>query len=128
MNEKIKKIGAILTIVIIVAAVAGLASCESYKIDTPEVDSLATWSLQSDIQPIFTNNCATVSCHGGPQKPDLREGKSYQALSNGLYVTLPADQSRLYKKISTDSEHLSRATDTERLKVLYWIMQGAKNN
>jgi hypothetical protein len=128
MNEQIKKIGAILTMVIIVAAVAGLSSCESYKIDIPAVDSLATWSFQSDIQPIFTNNCATISCHGGPQKPDLREGKSYQALTNGLYVTLPADQSPLYKMISTDTEHLSRATETERLKVLYWIKQGAKNN
>jgi hypothetical protein len=128
MNQELKKIRRILTMFLFTAAISGLVACEDFKVQQPAVDPLTPWSLQTDIQPIFNNNCATISCHGGIQNPDLREGKSFQALTNGLYVTLPAEQSRLYQKMNTDPEHLKRATETERLKVLYWITQGAQDN
>jgi mono/diheme cytochrome c family protein len=125
MSYKSKKTGKILTSIFLITAFSGLMACEDFKVPQPEVDPSATWSLQTDIQPIFSDNC--VSCHGGSRSPDLREGKSFQSLTNGGYVTLPADASRLYSKMNS-ADHISRSTETERLKVLYWITQGAQNN
>lgn len=125
MNHGSKKAGRILTAMFLIAAITGLMACEDFKITQPAVDPSATWSLQTDIQPIFSNNC--ISCHGGAKSPDLREGKSFQALTNGGYVTLPAADSRLYSTIQ-GADHISRSNETERLKILYWITQGAKNN
>jgi len=112
-------------VLFVTAAISGLIACEDAKVQQPAVDPLATWSLQTDIQPIFNNNC--VECHGGTKSPDLRENKSYQALTNGGYVTLPAEESTLFSTMS-GADHKSKSTETERLMVLYWITQGAKNN
>ena len=125
MNHGSKKEGRILTAMFLIAAITGLMACEEFKITQPAVDPDATWSLQTDIQPIFNNNC--ISCHGGSKSPDLRAGKSFRSLTNGEYVTLPAETSRLYSTM-TGTDHISRSTETERLKILYWIEQGAQNN
>jgi hypothetical protein len=125
MNHGSKKAGRILTAMFLIAAFSGLISCEEFKITQPAVDPSANWSLKTDIQPIFSNNC--ISCHGGTRSPDLREGKSFQSLTNGGYVILPAETSRLYSTI-TGADHISRSTETERLKILYWIGQGAQDN
>jgi mono/diheme cytochrome c family protein len=125
MSYKSKKTGRILIVIFLMTAFTGLLGCEDFKVTQPAVDPSATWSLQTDIQPIFNNNC--VSCHGGSRSPDLREGKSFQSLTNSGYVNLPADASRLYSKMNS-GDHISRSTETERLKVLYWITQGAQNN
>jgi hypothetical protein len=125
MNHGPKKAGRILTAMFFIAAFSGLMACEEFKITQPAVDPSATWSLQTDIQPIFSNNC--ISCHGGTKSPDLREGKSFQSLTNGGYIVLPAETSRLYSTI-TGADHISRSTETERLKILYWIQQGAQDN
>jgi mono/diheme cytochrome c family protein len=117
--------GRILPAIFFVAAFWGLMSCEDFKITQPVVDPSATWSLQTDIQPIFNNNC--VPCHGSGKSPDLREGKSFQSLTSGGYVTLPAETSRLYSTMN-GSDHYPRSTASEKLKVLYWITQGALNN
>lgn len=110
---------------LLIMSVAGFYSCEKYGFTPPAVDPDTTWHLQTDIQPIFNANC--VSCHGGSLSPDLRVDRSFQSLTKGGYVTLPAESSKLYSKMS-DGSHLSRSTETERLKVLYWITQGAQNN
>ena len=125
MDQKVKKIRQSLIVVIILVAAAGFISCEKYTYLPSAVDSTTTWHFQTDIQPIFTSNC--VSCHGGTRSPDLRDGKSYSALTKGGYVNSPASSSRLYSQMISSS-HLSRSTDTEKLKVLYWITQGALNN
>lgn len=125
MNHVSIKAARILTVIFIIASFSGLVACEEFKITQPAVDPTATWLLQTDIQPIFNNNC--ISCHGGTKSPDLREGKSFQALTKGGYVTLPAEASRLYSAI-VGADHISRSTETERLKILYWIEQGAQNN
>lgn len=125
MSIKSNKAGKILIVIFLITAIAGLMGCESFKVSQPEVDPNVVWSLQTDIQPIFNNNC--VSCHGGTRSPDLRDGKSFQSLTNGGYVTLPAESSQLYSKMNS-GDHLSRSTETDRLKVLYWITQGAQNN
>jgi hypothetical protein len=125
MNKEIIKISRIISTGFILALFVLLSSCEKVKIITAAVDPDATWSLFADIQPIFTSNC--TSCHGGTRSPDLRSGKSFASLKNGGYVTTPAGSSKLYSKI-TGSDHAARSTDTEKLKVLYWIEQGALNN
>jgi hypothetical protein len=125
MNRETKRIRKILTAVFFITIISVSMACEEFKAPQPSVDPLATWSLQTDIQPIFSNNC--VSCHGTSRSPDLREGKSYNALTNGGYVTLPAEKSRLFSTME-GIDHISRSTETDRLKVLYWITQGAKNN
>lgn len=124
MNQKVKKVRHILVAVIMLVAVAGFTSCEKVGILPVPFDPNAPISFKADIQPIFSANC--VSCHGGTKSPDMRDGKSYNALKT-VYVTSPAESSRLYSKM-TSSGHTSRSTDNEKLKVLNWIKQGAQNN
>jgi hypothetical protein len=108
-----------------IATVGILSSCEKYTYNPPAVDPNATWSLQTDIQPIFSSNC--VGCHNGTRPPDLRVGESFEYLTTRGYVNLPAESSKLYLKI-IDPGHAARSTAAEKLKVLYWITQGAMNN
>jgi hypothetical protein len=125
MNQKLNRVKQILVALVLIAAVEGFSSCEKYSYTPPAVDPNTTWHFQTDIQPIFNSNC--VSCHGGTQSPNLSAGKSYLALTKGSYVSAPAESSRLYKQMNSSS-HISRSTETDRLKVLYWITQGALNN
>jgi hypothetical protein len=125
MNQKLNRIRQILGAMVLIAAVEGFSSCEKYSYTPPAVDPDATWHFQTDIQPIFNANC--VTCHGGIKSPDLRDGKSYLALTKGGFVTAPAESSNLYSKMK-DSDHSARSTEAEKLKVLYWITQGALNN
>jgi hypothetical protein len=125
MNEKVKKMVTSLTAAVVLMAIVMLASCEKYTFTPPAVDPNYDWSLANDIQPIFNANC--VSCHGGTLSPDLSSGKSFNSLTKGGYVNLPAESSELYTKVIS-SGHTARTTDTEKLKILYWIAQGALNN
>ena len=127
MNQKLKRIRQISLALILIEAIVGFSSCEKYSFSPPAVNPNQTWHFETDIQPIFNANC--VICHNGVKLfPDLRDGKSYLALTKGGYVTLPGETSRLYHQISTNSDHIPRTTDTEKFKVLYWINQGALNN
>lgn len=119
-----KEIRRAITFIVAFTAVL-ISSCEKYTFRPPEVDPDYAWSLKDDIQPIFSSSC--ISCHGGSIAPDLRAGNSYNALTKGGYVTLPAEESRLYKTIISPG-HTARTTEAEKLKILYWITQGAKNN
>jgi hypothetical protein len=123
MNQKVKKVRQILAFVVCLTAIAGLASCEKYGKTIP-FNPETPWSFKADIQPIFSGTC--ITCHNGSKSPDFREGKSYSALSNG-YLVPTAETSRLYLKIIA-SDHISRTSDTEKLMILNWIKQGAKNN
>jgi hypothetical protein len=125
MTQKVKKIRQILVAFILLATFSGFSSCEKYSFNPPAVDPATTWHFQADIQPIFNAKC--VQCHGGAQSPNLSEGKSYQALSKGGYITPPGETSRLYVQMKSSS-HIARSTETDRQKVLYWIDQGALNN
>jgi hypothetical protein len=127
MNQKLKRIRQIFVALVLIAAVEGFSSCEKYAFSPPAVDPNQTWHFETDIQPIFNSNC--ITCHNGvKQFPDLRDGKSYLALTKGGYVTLPGETSRLYHHMSTNSDHIPRSTDLHKLKVLSWINQGALNN
>jgi len=126
MNQKLKRIRQIFVVLVVIAAVEGFSSCVKYSYPPPTIDANQTWSFKNDIQPIFSGVC--IECHNANRPPDLREGKSYAALTKGGYVNLPGETSRLYLHMTTNSAHIPRSSDIEKLKVLYWINQGAKNN
>lgn len=125
MNQKLNRIRQILVALVLIAAVESFSSCEKYSYTPPAVDPNATWHFQADIQPIFTANC--IMCHGGIQAPNLTNGKSYLALTTGGFVTPPAETSKLYSHMIS-SGHTARSSNVDKLKVLYWITQGALNN
>ena len=84
MNQKLNRIRQILVALVLIAAVEGFSSCEKYSFSPPAVDPNQTMHFQADIQPIFNSNC--VDCHGANRTPDLRDGKSYLALTKGKFV------------------------------------------
>ncbi len=125
MNQRFNRIRQILVVLVLTAAVGGLSSCEKVAFYPRPVDPNVTWHFEADIQPIFTSNC--ITCHGGAQSPDLRDGKSYAALTKLKFITPPGETSGLYLQINSSS-HSSRTTSSDKLKILYWINQGALNN
>jgi hypothetical protein len=126
MNQKFNRIRLIFAAMVLFAIVTGLSSCEKNSFSLPSVDPNQTWQLQSDIQPIFNANC--ITCHNGKQAPDLRSGNSYNSLTKGGFVMLPGETSILYIHMSTNTDHIPRSSSSDKLKVLYWINQGALNN
>lgn len=126
MNRNLKNIKQMIAAFILMAAAAGFSSCEKYSYTEPPVDPNAVWHLQADVQPIFNSNC--ITCHGGTLSPDLRSGKSFLALTKGGFVKKPGETSILYHQITTNSDHIPRTSPNEKLKILYWINQGALNN
>lgn len=110
---------------IIMAGVILLASCEKYSFRVETVDPVDSVHFNTVVKPLLNDKCA--GCHNGSKNPDLREANSYTSLTTGGYVNLPAETSRLYLKISSSS-HASFTLPEEKLRILYWITQGAKNN
>jgi hypothetical protein len=107
------------------AVLVGMSSCEKYSWIPEKINPVDSVHFATDIQPIFTANCAT--CHSATRRPDLRDGKAYKSLTDGAYVTLPGETSKLYTKM-TGSDHAPRSNDIDKQKVLIWINQGAHNN
>ena len=110
---------------LIPAGMVFFSSCEEYKIIQEEIDPGETVLFQTQIQPIFNANC--ITCHKGSRNPDLRDGNSYESLTTGGYVNLPAADSKLYKQIISSS-HTSFTIDPEKQLIYNWIDQGAQNN
>ncbi len=125
MNQKFKVKRQLLAGVALVALIAGISSCEKYSFLPPQINPVDTIYFSTVIQPIFTDNC--ITCHGALRAPDLREGKSYEALKSGGFVTQPGDQSLLYLQLNK-SDHEARTSDLEKLQILTWINQGALDN
>jgi len=90
-------------------------------------------SFSNDIQPIFTQSCSTVGCHGeNGIKPNLTDNKSFEALVSGNYIDTgnPAS-SELYQWMIGNrsiSMPLSGPDAEINAYVLAWLDQGAKNN
>jgi hypothetical protein len=107
--------------------IAVLSGCSNYVIPAPDCpEGTIGVSYSGDIQPIFNSNC--ITCHSGAQAPDLREGWSYDELTDGGYVEEPefACESRLYQVFF--GSHDGRASDEEILQILGWIQEGAQDN
>jgi len=100
-------------------------ACEKhfYIIEPPDTETPVSYG--KEIQFIFDANC--VRCHGGSITPDLRAENSYKALSEGGYLILPPEDSRLYKTV-VDNLHSSFTNQDEKNKIYAWLYQGAKEN
>ena len=85
-------------------------------------------SFSSDLQPIFTTNCALSGCHvKGSQVPYLSADVSYQQLLGGFVNTIKPDQSEIYIQINGNMQvHIPNVDD--RQKIYDWIRNGAPNN
>jgi hypothetical protein len=108
----------------------GLSSC--YKdVILPTTSQTAPpqfVSYSSDLQPIYTSNCALSGCHvPGSQVPYLTPDVSYQQLMGGYVNTTYPEQSKLYIAINGIMQvHIPLASD--RQKIYDWIRNGAPNN
>jgi hypothetical protein len=105
-----------------------IASCAKDNFDPPSVDPNIPLSFEADVLPIFTENC--VACHGGSIPPDLSESKAYESISDGYISDDPEndpESSIIYSKL-LESGHSANATELEKLIILTWILQGAKDN
>jgi hypothetical protein len=125
MNQKFNMKRQILVAMVLLAIIAGISSCEKYSFMPPVINPIDTIHFETDIQPIFNANC--ITCHNTLRSPDLREGKSYDALTKGGYVDQPGLTSILYTQMNK-SDHTARSTDADKQKVLIWINQGALDN
>ena len=101
---------------------------------TPPPDSTENKiSYKGEIQPIFTAHCASASCHGGQNDPNLTNSKSYQSLMSisGMIDTTNPGNSILYKEILPPNGKMyqyGNNTKADADSVYKWIRQGAKNN
>jgi mono/diheme cytochrome c family protein len=125
MKMKVKLSWSIVAALIIPAGMALFSSCEKYGFEPETIDPGEPVLFQTQIQPVFTGNC--IQCHKGSRDPDLRDGFSYASLTEGNYVSTPAENSKLYKQIVSGS-HKAFTLDAEKQLVLIWIGQGALNN
>lgn len=122
---KVKLSWSIVAALIIPAGMALFSSCEKYAFEPETIDPGEPVLFQTQIQPVFTSNC--IQCHKGSRDPDLRDGFSYASLTEGNYVSTPAENSKLYRQIVSGS-HKAFTLDAEKQLVLIWIGQGALNN
>jgi len=125
MKMKFRLSWGIVAALIIPAGMLLFSSCEKYAYQLETVNPDEPVLFQTQIQPIFSNNC--ITCHKGSRNPDLRDGFSFASLTGGSYVSTPADNSKLYKMMVSGS-HSSFTLDAEKQLVLLWIGQGALNN
>ncbi len=125
MKMKLTLVRTVAGSLLMLAGLLLFSSCEKYAYQIETVDPQEPVLFQTQIQPVFSNNC--ITCHRGNRNPDLRDGNSYASLTTGNYVTLPAENSRLYKMVTSGS-HTSFTLDTEKQLILLWISQGALNN
>jgi hypothetical protein len=125
MKQKLKMIRQILNALVVLFVIGAISSCEKNSYIIPIISTTDTLHFSVDIQPIFTANC--VSCHSATRAPDLRAGKSFQALTTGGFVNLPGETCELYT-VMIGSDHAARSSDADKQKVLIWVNQGALNN
>jgi hypothetical protein len=124
MKQTEKKPIAAMAALLLIAGAAMLSSCEKYSFQVETINPGDSVHFQTVIQPIFTGNC--ILCHNSSRNPDLRENYSYNSLSSGGYINEPYSSSKLYTEVN--GNHPSGLPETDRAKILAWILQGAKNN
>ncbi len=96
-----------------------------------------TLSFSRDIQPLFTEHCATSGCHAGSNpkgKLNLEAAVAYSQLSkpgSGYLDTIQPMHSVLYASMNSTSNPMppsGKLSNCDLDKVLKWIEQKAKNN
>ncbi len=105
-----------------------LTSCTYETLPKPEgVSGDVSW--QTDVLPIFTNNCSVTGCHvSGAINPDLSAANAYNSLVYSGYVDVDNPElSSIYVKVNTGSMK-NYASDTQKAYILAWIEQGALDN
>ena len=113
-------------LVLLMLFVSGCYFDEGEEFIAPNEVSFAT-----DIQPIFSNNC--TSCHPVLiASPDLTEGNSYDAITNGVYI-VPNDPeaSLLYQRLLGNPRIMppSGSLPISQIQLIEnWIDQGAPDN
>ena len=106
----------------------GLVACE-YDYIVEEViiidpDPVNPISFSTQIEPIFQSKF--VGCHD-TRNPILVTGSAFANLTNGGYINIANPQeSEIYER-STDG-HGQNMSSQERLLLLTWITEGAKDN
>lgn len=107
------------------------SACTSDVIEpasTTVLNPADTIKFATQIQPIFTNHCASCHSPGGPQ-PVLKEGQSYQSLKSGNFInTTSPEQSIIYTVMKTGGSMHGYTNDDQANLVLAWIKQGALDN
>jgi len=126
-TEMMKILKNLLLFFSITTAVIYFTSCEkySYLVEPPTIDTTKIIYYSKDIQPIFDAKC--VSCHRGALAPDLRPDNSYEALSKGGFLTLPAENSKLYDYVINRTSHISYTNQEEKGIIYSWLLQGAED-
>jgi hypothetical protein len=136
------RISLLLPLFFIMAAFA-LTGCEKdYNYVAPATPSngggggggnAKTVFFATDIQPIFTANCAKAGCHNGTIAPNLSAGSAYSEVMPYVNTAQPAS-SDLYIQITQPvgnpamPEGGPALTTAETTKILTWIQEGATNN
>lgn len=113
-------------LLLIVAAVLAVVSCEKYVITIGEVHFAA------DIEPIFVNRCS--GCHPDKRDLDLSQGNVYTSLTthttgNGTkLIDLQNPEESFILVKATDGHSSNNVSTGEEQKILTWIENGALND
>jgi hypothetical protein len=110
-------------------------SCRKDYYGVKQVDQNKIVHFSTDIQPIFSTNCAKSGCHvAGGETPDLTPDNAYNGLMNGLATpddSLAPENTTLYKMLTSTTKPMPPAgklTSYDINLVVAWIKQGAQNN
>ena len=111
-----------------------LLSCDYDQL--PEESNLpVNVSFQTDIQPIFDQNC--ISCHNGTIELDFRTGNSYNALMSlpeESIIPGDADDSELIEMLKQNGDTDNPMPPSGPMPIakinlfISWINEGALNN
>ena len=93
---------------------------------TANIDNIAVLCFDTDVLPVFKNNCAISGCHDGS-----REGRALNTYASISMMVTPGkpNSSRLYQAITGSGEHIMPPSAPlslhNRTIVRVWIEQGA---
>jgi hypothetical protein len=129
MNQKVKIAKVSMGVLAVLVLIGFMSSCEKYTFTPPTINPNDSVHFATEIQPIFSSTASTpcINCHNGAITPDLRAGKSYDALTTHGMITPPATTSILYMQVIS-AGHTARTSDIQKQKIFVWINQGAHNN
>lgn len=125
--KQIKRISNLfITVNLLFISLLLFGSCEKHSYIVETVNPGDSISLQTDVQPVFTDKC--VQCHkgSGTARLDLRAGNSYASLMDRGFITPPDSTCTLFKTIYKG--HYATISENEKQKILIWVIQGAQNN